>query len=371
MDDSRLISAEYTAVDSEALFRELLTAVPDAVLVVDSVGRFMLANPAAEQLFGYSQEELIGEVVEVLLPERLREDHVPKREGRRSGRHSMTDRPDLMGRHRDGTELPVSISLGDVSFAGRALVLAIVRDLRGERSAREARRELTKLRDINQELEQFAYVASHDLRSPLRAISSLVGWIGEGIADGEDVQEYLDLLKGRTERLSRMLDDLLLYARIGRDGVPAAVVELDALVDDIVDLIDIPEGFRVIRETPLPSLTTGELSLRHALQNLLTNAVRHNPRPAEGGVWLSARKEDRHWVIAVRDDGPGIPAEHRERAFRPFETLKRRDEQEGTGLGLAIVAKAIKSVGGAVVLSDAEPHGCLFELSIPEEPNEP
>jgi PAS domain S-box-containing protein len=217
---------------------------------------------------------------------------------------------------------------------------------RAETDLRTSHEELER---SNRDLEQFAYVASHDLKAPLRAMEVLVGWLAEDLIEYRqgDVQENLGLLKARTARLNRLLDDLLAYSRVGRRVGEVAEVDTAELVHDIWSLSAPPPGFQVEVVGTLPTFTTYRGPLEQVLRNLIGNAVKHHPGPA-GCVTVSAQDNEDHYLFAVADDGEGIPDEYRERVYEMFQTLKPRDDMEGSGMGLAIVSRIVAWQGGRV-----------------------
>jgi signal transduction histidine kinase len=221
-----------------------------------------------------------------------------------------------------------------------------------------------ELERSNAELEQFAYVASHDLKAPLRAIDNLSKWIEEDLKDvlvGE-ARENMELIRGRVARLEALLDDLLAYSRAGRIGTEVAPVDTAAMVDEIVALLDPPEGFTVSVSGELPKFSTANGPLEQVLRNLIGNAIKHHDRTT-GHANVSVEDRGDFYEFAVTDDGLGIPPELQDRAFRMFETLKPRDEVEGSGMGLAIVKKVVEWQGGRVwIESETGSRGATFRF---------
>ena len=187
----------------------------------------------------------------------------------------------------------------------------------------------------NDELEQFAYVASHDLKAPLRGIENLVSWIEEDLADKltGDTRTNMDLLRNRVQRLESLLDDLLEYSRAGRRAEAIESVNTRALVEELASLCSPPQGFSIVAGASLPTLRTARAPLTQVLQNLISNAIQHHEHPSEGHVWVDARRSVGTTEFIVTDDGPGIPPAFHNRVFGMFQTLKPRDEWRAAGWG--------------------------------------
>jgi signal transduction histidine kinase len=218
------------------------------------------------------------------------------------------------------------------------------------------------LKRSNDDLEEFAYVASHDLKAPLRAIAHLVGWIREDIGEtaSAEIVGNLELLKGRTERLQRMLDGLLAYSRLRLIDSQMEDVNLAELVHGIVILLSPPLDFVVQYTGELPLLRTHRISIQLVLQNLISNGLKHHDR-ADGRITISARTTNGVTEFRVIDDGPGIAPQFHERIFVIFQTLQSRDDVESSGIGLAMVKKQVETHGGRIWVESEPPvRGTTF-----------
>lgn len=232
---------------------------------------------------------------------------------------------------------------------------------------------LADLERSNAELDRFAYVASHDLKAPLRGIRNLAEWIAEDVAAtaSGDTRENLRLLNSRVDRLDSLLESLLTYSRVGRKVSSAEAVDTARLVDEISDYLAPRAGFTVKCAGAMPQLMTAKAPLEQVLRNLINNALKHHDRD-HGEVRVSARELDDVVEFRVEDDGPGIPPEFHERVFMMFQTLKPRDQVEGSGMGLAIVKKTVESVRGHIrVEATGAARGTTFVFSWPKRLPEP
>ncbi len=244
--------------------------------------------------------------------------------------------------------------------------LNITLEQRVERRTAESER---RARD----LEQFAYVASHDLKAPLRGIANLSEWLKEDLQDRltPETQEQLDLLRDRVARMNALIEGLLAYSRIGRAAGSLETVDVGQLVREVVDSLDPPLEFQVEIAPDLPTLHTDRLHLSQVFANLIANALRHHDREA-GLVRIACRAEGARWVFSVEDDGPGIPPEFRHKIFLMFQTLAVKDYGVNTGIGLALVKKLVEEHGGTIHFEDADlgrdsRRGSRFVFSWPRQ----
>jgi PAS domain S-box-containing protein len=249
------------------------------------------------------------------------------------------------------------------------LLLSLV-DVTARKQAELAvQRQADELERSNEELERFAYVASHDLRAPLRAIDNLATWIAED--EGESLSPtargYLNKLRSRVRRMETMVGDLLAYSRAGREQHQPAQVDTAILVHGVAEILSLPAGFVVTADPTLPSIRTERVPLETVFRNLIGNAVKHHHQPDAGQVTVRA-VEHGSWVeFIVADNGPGIDSAYHDRIFDIFQTLRSRDEVEGSGMGLAIVKKIVERRGGRIWVESLPGNGARFHFTWPAQ----
>jgi PAS domain S-box-containing protein len=360
---------DRTRARLEERYGRMVEAAPSAMILLNHAGEIETVNRRAEIILGTSRDDLLGRHVETLVPGAAALHHAALRRGyvAHSESHAVTN-IDLMARRGDGGVFPVEIDLSTIETEDGPMVVAALTDVTHRREAGAAReRQALDLAQSNADLQEFAYIASHDLRAPLRAISLLADWIAEDIqaSAGSETLDNLRLMRQRAGRLEMLLDGLLTYSSIGHGKAPNETVELPGLVADIVDSLAPGPGFIVRFEGPVQSIATPRAPLEHVLQNLISNAIRHHDL-AQGHVQVTARRLETGIEFAVRDDGPGIAPAFHKRIFAIFQTLISRDDCETSGVGLSIVQKTVESRGGRVWVESEPPRrGTIFRFTWP------
>jgi signal transduction histidine kinase len=294
---------------------------------------------------------------------------------------------------RDGTEVWVesraSAVPGPPGAGHRAELRGVTSDIRArhrlEAALRDRAAELAsvarRLSESNDELDQFAYVTSHDLKAPLRGISNLTTWIEEDLGPDRltaHAHGQFDLLRARVQRMERLIDGLLQYSRVGRTAPTIEWVDVGQLVGEVIDWVGAPPGIRVTVAPGMPAFNADRLRLGQVLANLIGNAVKHHgnrnqgwirvtctPVPSRAGAAGGVGDVPDQFEFAVADDGPGIDPRYHERIFGVFQTLERRDKVEGTGIGLALVRKVVTAKGGTVRVESTVGGGATFRFTWP------
>ncbi len=227
----------------------------------------------------------------------------------------------------------------------------------------------TQLQQANENLDHFTYIASHDLKAPLRGIQTVISWIIQDLGEvmTPDIEEKLNLVSGRVTRMEHMLTDMLAFSRAGRVELESGPISTAAVVSEVISWVKAPDGFTIHCAKNLPQVVAPLSTLQHIFLNLITNAVKHHDRD-KGQVWVEYARRDEFHEFSVRDDGPGIDPQYHKQVFGIFKKLKPRDQVEGSGIGLAIVKKMVEALGGEIyILSTAGKRGTAFRFTLPLE----
>jgi PAS domain S-box-containing protein len=360
--------AEEALRVSEERFRGVTDAAMDAIVSADAEGRLRSWNRGAERMFGWRPEEVIGRPLTVIVPERLRAAHV---EGiarvRRTGRSKLAGSVvELVALRRDGSEFPVELSIGAWETAEGLSFSGVIRDIterkRAEEALAAANRELER---TNAELETLVYSASHDLKSPMVSLLGYLEYLRLDYGEllGEEGGRYVQRISECTLYMQRLIHDLIELSRAGRLTLELDEVDLGALARTILAEARAVHPSVRFHAGPLPVILADPLSFRQLFTNLVENAVRHGGRTDLSVSIESSPLPDGSFELLVRDDGKGIPPEHRERVFGVFERLDGASTSHGTGMGLAICRKVVELAGGSIAIAGS--RGTVVRMVLP------
>jgi PAS domain S-box-containing protein len=370
--------AQQQIQQSEARFRGLLDAAPDAILIADAHGRIVLTNARTEAMFGYPRSELIGKPVELLVPNRFRDGHAALRDGYITSPsvRPMGARLELYGQRRDGSEVPVSISLSPVQTESQLLIFADIRDVTDQREIDRQLRELNvklerdnaALDALNKELESFSYSVSHDLRAPLRAIDGFSQAVMEDYAGKLDAngRNYLQRVRAAAQRMGMLIDDLLKLARISRMDVEWSEVDLSGMGREVARDLKEAEPDRAATFDIADQLTVhgDPRLLRVALDNLLGNAWKFTKGRDPAVISLGRTDHNGETAYFVRDNGAGFDMTYADKLFGAFQRLHDAKEFPGTGIGLATVQRVLRKHGGRIWAEAAPDRGATFYFQL-------
>jgi PAS domain S-box-containing protein len=357
---------------SQATFEGILAIASDAVVCISDSQKISFFNHGAETIFGYSAAEVLDQPLEILIPEYAREGHAEQvREFARSSvaARRMGERGEITGRRKDGEIFPAEASISKLEIGGTRVYTAVLRDITERRRSEEAiaanARELAR---SNAELEQFAYVASHDLQEPLRMVASYTQLLARRYRDrlDGDAIEFIEYAVDGVTRMQALINDLLAYSRVGTRGGEPVPVDMDEVLERVLRSLGpaIEEARAAITSDPLPTVMGDAIHLSQLLQNLIGNAIKfrgeEDPR-----VHISATRQNGEWLFSVSDNGIGIAPEFRDRIFVIFQRLHSRGEYPGTGIGLSICRKIVERHGGRIWVERSPQGGSEFFFTLP------
>lgn len=361
----------------EMLRSSIVEFSEDGIISKTLYGIITSWNTGATNMFGYTANEAIGQSIrDLLFPEDRRNEEEMLLSKLRTD--LVVLHFETIHRHKDGRLLNVSITHSPIADAiGNTVGISVIyRDITESIKARELlsqrqhalEKSHADLDRSNKELETFAYVASHDLKSPLRGIAQLSSWIEEDLVvhDYTAVNGHTLMLRNRIHRMEKLLDDLLIFYRAGKTVSIENHVNVREMAQEIFEIQNTKPKLRLDTTSDLPVFFTFSTPLEQVLRNLFSNAIKHHDLE-EGLIQLSCRDlDDDFYAFSVADDGPGIPKKFQERIFGMFQTLKPRDELEGSGMGLALIKKIVENYGGKITLTSTG-RGCCFHFSWPKK----
>jgi PAS domain S-box-containing protein len=360
----------FTAITAARAAREILQTMADALFVIDADGRIRVINDAVGTLFGYTDVELLGKSIDTL--EKIDGDRTISRTLRELSRRGAIRDQERIFRAQDGHAIDVSVSISPVADGEvQQGAVVIARDIRERKRAEDEMRSFTKrLQQSNRELEDFAYVASHDLQEPLRKIQAFADLLKtkHGASVPPQARDYLDRMQSAAKRMQVLINDLLSFSRVTTKAKPFVPVSLGEIARDVAKDLEVRThetgGAIVIGD--LPTIDADPLQMRQLLQNLTANALKFHREGVAPVVEIAASiGNDGLCRLTVSDNGIGFEEKYAERIFTMFERLHGRAKYEGTGIGLAICRKIAQRHGGDIEARSTLGEGAAFTVTIP------
>lgn len=358
----------------EERFRLAVEAAPNAMIMVNQEGNIVLINSEAEAMFGYSKEEISGQSISQLVPPSMRSLHnlymqnyfeAPDR------RDMARGSKDLQGQRKDGELFPIEVGLTPITVDKETYIISSIVDISERLQQQRALRNLNaELRRKNQEMEQFIYAVSHDLKAPLVTIAGFANRLrnAEDLVLQDDHRHKLDRILANVRSMESLLQDLLHLSRIIKRDLEKAQVDTSATLQNVLDSLegDLKKTGALIQvEGTLPLLYAQESLLFQCLQNIISNALKYSKPDVTPTITISAASEFAHSGVCIRDNGIGIAEHHQERIFHVFERLNP-ESAEGSGVGLSIVKTIIEKHSGKIILESSLGQGTSFTILFPD-----
>ncbi len=357
---------------TEMQLRQVIESVPNAIIMSNEHSTITLVNNQAENMFGYHRNDLIGQPIDILVPERFRTQHPQYQTGFLHAPESraMGAGRDLYALKKDGAEIPVEIGLNPIQTDQGIQVLSAIVDItERKKSEKKLEAHAHELARSNEELEQFAYVASHDLLEPLRMVSSYVQLLQQRYQDklDQDANEFIHFAVDGATRMQTLISDLLAFSRVGTRGNPFQLTNVQDVLDQVctdLQFVIADHQAQIIYQN-LPTIMADKTQLAQVFQNLISNAIkfRSDEQPL---IQITAKQQNNDWLFTVTDNGIGIDPKFTERIFVIFQRLHTRDKYPGTGIGLAVCKKIVERHGGHIWFESNHPQGTKFLFTLPK-----
>ncbi|MDI1303401.1 MAG: ATP-binding protein, partial [bacterium] len=362
--------AEQKIAEKAKEINDIRSALDESTIVTitDQKGIITFVNDKFCSISKYSKEELLGQYHYVNNPEYQLNKFI--KNIWKTIASGKVWKGDIKNRAKDGSYYWVNSTI--VPFLDNEgkpyQYIAISSDITDQKLAKEnLSLALTTLEKTNKELDQFAYIVSHDLKAPLRAINNLAEWIVEDMPEmPKDVNANFGLLRGRILRMENLINAVLDYSRIGRTKIEKQTTDITKMLHQVVDSIVPTEGFEIYIAENIPEIKIARILFQQIFSNLISNSVKYNDKPIGKIECLYESLPDFH-QFTIKDNGPGIAEEYHEKVFKVFQTIEARDKKESTGIGLSIVQKIIEEAGGSIRIESAVGEGASFIFTIPKE----
>lgn len=385
--EARLQQLNEELRERETNLQRLLFYAPDAIIVIDAKSIVQFWNPKAEFVFGWREEEVLGKsLTDLIIPPVHRAAHEAgmQRFLATGEARVLNQTIEITSLHKSGREFHVALTISSTSQKGEVAFIAFIRDIEEQKmNSRELERKTAELELSNRQLEQFAYVASHDMKEPVRKILMFTDRLEEEVAGiaSEKGRGFLEKIRNAALRLSEMVEGVLANSTLKAEPVRPEIVDLNAMIRSIETDLEytIEEKKAVVRYDGLPMIEGSPFLLFQLFYNLISNSLKFTRRGVNPVIEIHARRvlpsevlspeldPTLSWFeIVVRDNGIGFPQEESESIFKIFSRLNRKEEYEGTGMGLALCKSIVEKHHGFIRATGKEKEGAVFTIHLPE-----
>lgn len=361
-----------TRRQSDGNLRAIVQTVLDGLITIDETGIIKTFNPAAVKIFGYQPHEVIGQNVKILMPEPYNSEH----DGYLHN-YMTTGEAKVIGigrevsaKRKDGSVFPMELGINEMQVTGKRMFVGTIRDIsERKKSEKEIEQYLLALKRSNQELDDFAYIASHDLKEPLRGLSNNAMFLREDFIDkiGEEGKKRLERITFLCERMERLVNDLLYFSRLGRQELAIQKTDLNEVIADITSMMETTlheANAKILIPEKLPVIICDTTRITEVFRNLITNAIKYNDK-SEKIIEIGYEAKSGSYIFHVRDNGIGIAPEFHKDVFRIFKRLNNEDDSvKGTGVGLTFVKKIIERHNGDIWIESSQGNGTTFYFTI-------
>jgi PAS domain S-box-containing protein len=354
-----------TLSESRERLRAVVEHAVDGLITIDQSGIIESYNPACERIFGYSVEETRGRNIKMLMPDpdKSRHDSYIANYLRTGEAKIIGIGREVTGQRKNGTKFSMELSISSFEIKGKPMFSGIIRDITERKRAEE------EILRSNLELSRFAYIASHDLREPLRMVSSFTALLQEEYADrfDEQARQYMAYVISASNRMQDLINDLLEYSRAHAETEIHTNVDCNKSLTQAIDNLreGAAESSAKITYDELPEVYGNSAQITRLLQNLIGNAIKYRHRERAPEIHIGVKQHAGQWVFSVSDNGIGIKSEYLDQIFTIFTRLHNKNEYPGTGIGLAICRKISESLGGHIWAESEPGKGSTFYFTIP------
>ncbi len=362
----RLQRSEFAEKHSLARLEAIVESTVDGIITIDDRGKIETYNNACIKIFGYSREEAVGHNVKILMPEPYHSDHDQylKNYHKTGVRQIIGIGREVAGKRKNGEIFPLELAVSEIQVQGRRLYSGIVRDISLRKKSEE------NILRSNEELERFAYIASHDLQEPLRMVTNFVHLLDEEYKDKLDEQgeQYLEYITDAAGRMRELIEGILSYSRLNQGETKHVKIDCNlqaqVVLKNLRDAIEQKQAEVIVED--LPEIRGNPLNFSRLLQNLIGNSLKYSQDDVPPVIRVTAEDKGDEWQFSVQDNGIGIKDEYCDQVFVIFKRLHGKHEYRGTGIGLAVCKRIVESMDGKIWIESEFGKGSAFFFTVPK-----